>query len=225
VLLLLCTRLLVFIHANLCSEHRGSSTPSPLGRRTHPSPEDAEPRRSAAGEWLHRLREAEKVLLGPVPPTQQPEVPRVWPGQQDRLLRALITAFTGAWRKGLQGKAKAQTTRTLHQHRAPRLRLLSAITSARGSRSAASPCPSPKRPRQGHAVRAGSNASTRQPAGAPHRARGPSDSGTTKPLLFRLLSTAGHCHTPTSSASACDVNHRITESQNSRGWKGPLWVI
>jgi len=20
-------------------------------------------------------------------------------------------------------------------------------------------------------------------------------------------------------------NHRITESQNSRGWKGPLWVI
>jgi len=22
-----------------------------------------------------------------------------------------------------------------------------------------------------------------------------------------------------------EVNHRITESQNSRGWKGPLWVI
>ena len=22
-----------------------------------------------------------------------------------------------------------------------------------------------------------------------------------------------------------DFNHRITESQNSRGWKGPLWVI
>ena len=21
------------------------------------------------------------------------------------------------------------------------------------------------------------------------------------------------------------LNHRITESQNSRGWKGPLWVI
>jgi len=21
------------------------------------------------------------------------------------------------------------------------------------------------------------------------------------------------------------TNHRITESQNSRGWKGPLWVI
>jgi len=23
----------------------------------------------------------------------------------------------------------------------------------------------------------------------------------------------------------CSQNHRITESQNSRGWKGPLWVI
>jgi len=22
-----------------------------------------------------------------------------------------------------------------------------------------------------------------------------------------------------------NMNHRITESQNSRGWKGPLWVI
>ena len=24
---------------------------------------------------------------------------------------------------------------------------------------------------------------------------------------------------------ALSITHRITESQNSRGWKGPLWVI
>ena len=25
--------------------------------------------------------------------------------------------------------------------------------------------------------------------------------------------------------SPTEVNHRITESQNGKGWKGPLWVI
>jgi len=29
----------------------------------------------------------------------------------------------------------------------------------------------------------------------------------------------------TETANRENRNHRITESQNSRGWKGPLWVI
>jgi len=26
-------------------------------------------------------------------------------------------------------------------------------------------------------------------------------------------------------SSSCDSLHRITKSQNGRGWKGPLWII
>jgi len=35
----------------------------------------------------------------------------------------------------------------------------------------------------------------------------------------------GSSHARSSLGTSWSQNHRITESQNSRGWKGPLWVI
>jgi len=56
-----------------------------------------------------------------------------------------------------------------------------------------------------------------------------------KPLCTSILSTMCSFDPPSSSLSSLRKEqderrvegrfHRITESQNSRGWKGPLWVI
>jgi len=35
----------------------------------------------------------------------------------------------------------------------------------------------------------------------------------------------GSSHEVKQKKGSGDISHRITESQNSRGWKGPLWVI
>ena len=42
-----------------------------------------------------------------------------------------------------------------------------------------------------------------------------------------LMEEDGWLHSTAAAASPSHdaENHRITESQNSRGWKGPLWVI
>ena len=40
-----------------------------------------------------------------------------------------------------------------------------------------------------------------------------------------FVAEAHSVHSCNTSSTSVSQNHRITESQNSRGWKGPLWVI
>jgi len=51
----------------------------------------------------------------------------------------------------------------------------------------------------------------------------PPDQGETSDEAFSLQLQEALCSQ--SLVPLGDLNHRITESQNGRGWKGPLWVI
>jgi len=45
-------------------------------------------------------------------------------------------------------------------------------------------------------------------------------------LYFQLNAvSSGPLRTSKGRLCWVDMSHRITESQNSRGWKGPVWVI
>ena len=57
----------------------------------------------------------------------------------------------------------------------------------------------------------------------PPRSSSPTIHPTTPCLLIHIPKC--HIYTFFKHLQGWRLNHRITESQNSRGWKGPLWVI